>query len=98
MGSERAIHWVTLGRCVSLKGKVLHKLKIKDMRLVIVNPALIFVGLQMEGYEAKHSLSPLLSQLCVVEVMEAMRVPERVRDPKYCYVMRRTKSLKESFI
>lgn len=68
------------------------------MRLVIVNPALIFVGLQMEGYEAKHSLSPLLSQLCVVEVMEAMRVPERVRDPKYCYVMRRTKSLKESFI
>lgn len=61
MGSERAIHWVTLGRCVSLKGKVLHKLKIKDMRLVIVNPALIFVGLQMEGYEAKHSLSPLLS-------------------------------------
>jgi len=47
--------------CLLLKGKVFHKLEIKDMQVIIVNPALTFVGLQLEDYEAKDLLSPLLT-------------------------------------
>lgn len=83
--------------CLLQKGKVFHEVKIKDMWVVIVNPALIFVCLQMKGCEARDLLFPC-SISCVLRRLQKLWDSPKEQGILNCCVMWRPKNLKEYLI
>lgn len=66
-------HWEM---CLLLKGKDFHKLAFKGTLLLTANPALMFVGLQVDGL---FLLLPTVTISCELEIIEAVRSPVEYR-------------------
>lgn len=75
--SKWTVHELLIGQhwemCLLLKGKDFHKLTFKGTLLLTANPALMFVGLQVDGLSPPPT--PTVTISCELEIIEVLRSP-----------------------